>query len=422
MKGDLREKYNSEVVSTLFHACFVLLHKDKESMGINMNTDNTKEQLEALRDQIDAADAEILSAFTKRMEVASKISECKRQGGLPVADPERERRKLASVTSSVDEELCSYTQVLYSLLFELSRSYQEKLVCKRSALYDEIAGAVENTEKLFPQSARIACQGVEGAYSQLACERLFRVPEIMYFGSFENVFAAIDKGLCNYGILPLENSTAGSVNKVYDLMMKYNFKIVRSVRLKVDHSLLAVRGAEKSGIKEIYSHEQAVGQCGEFLRSLGDVKITYYENTAAAAKAVAESGRTDIAALCSHSCAELYGLSCLASSVQDKGNNYTRFICISKNLEIYPGADKTSIMMVISHKPGSLYKVLSRFYALGINLLKLESRPIPERNFEFMFYFDLETSIYSSEYIQLICELDSLCEDFRYLGSYSELV
>ena len=130
----------------------------------------------------------------------------------------------------------------------------------------------------------------------------------------------------------------------------------------------------------------------------------------------------DVAALSSRSCAELYGLTCLASNVQDQGNNFTRFICISKNLEIYPGADRTSLMMVLPHRPGSLYKVLSRFYALGINLNKLESRPMPERNFEFMFYFDLETSVYTPQFQQLMAELPSLCEEFSYLGSYSEVV
>jgi len=384
--------------------------------------ENAKERLEALRLEIDAADRDLIDAFTRRMDVAAKIARCKREGGIAVNDPGRERQKMADITSSVDEDMRSYTQVLYSLLFELSRSYQESLNVGDKDLFREICNAVENNYTEFPRGARIACQGVEGAYSQIACEKLFKLPDIMYFASFENVFSAIENGLCTYGILPLENSTAGSVNKVYDLMMEHNFKIVRSVRLKVDHNLLAVKGAELNGIKEIYSHEQAVNQSGEFLRSLGDVKINICENTAVAAKMVAESGRTDIAALSSHSCAELYGLSCLAPSVQDKGNNYTRFICISKNLEIYPGADKTSLMMTISHKPGSLYRVLSRFYALGINLIKLESRPIPERDFEFMFYFDLETSIYSDEYAQLMCELDSLCEDFRYLGSYSEIV
>ena len=137
---------------------------------------------------------------------------------------------------------------------------------------------------------------------------------------------------------------------------------------------------------------------------------------------VARSERNDVAALSSHACAQLYGLECLKASVQDKGNNYTRFICISKNLEIYPGADKTTLMMILPHKPGSLYKALARIYALGINLLKLESRPLPERDFEFMFYFDLETSVYSEEFKQLMCELESICEEFHYLGSYLEVV
>ena len=146
------------------------------------------------------------------------------------------------------------------------------------------------------------------------------------------------------------------------------------------------------------------------------------ENTAVAAETVAKSGRTDIAAIASHTCEELYGLKSLADSVQDEGNNRTRFICISKNLEIYPGADKTSIMMILPHKPGALYKVLARMYVLGINVIKLESRPLPDKDFEFMFYFDLETSIYSEEFVQLMCELDDLCEEFKYLGSYTEVV
>ena len=137
---------------------------------------------------------------------------------------------------------------------------------------------------------------------------------------------------------------------------------------------------------------------------------------------VSESDRTDIAALSSYACAELYNLDCIKNVIQDSQNNHTRFVCISKNLEIYPGADKTSLMLIAPHKPGSLYKALARLYALGINLIKLESRPIPDRDFEFMFYFDLETSIYSEEFAQLICELDEISEDFKYFGSYSEVI
>ena len=244
----------------------------------------------------------------------------------------------------------------------------------------------------------------------------------MCFKSFDAVFAAIDKGLCRYGVLPVENSTAGSVNRIYDLMMQYDFSIVRSVRMKINHNLLAKPGTALSDVREVYSHPQALSQCAEYLASLKDVKITPCENTAVAAQQVAQSPRTDVAALASMPCAELYGLQCLQSDVQDQDSNYTRFICISKNLEIYPGADRTSLMMVLPHRPGSLYQVLSRFYALGINLLKLESRPLPGRDFEFMFYFDLETSIYSPEFVRMLSEIEQMAQQMRYLGSYSEIV
>ena len=378
--------------------------------------------LQDLRARIDAVDDEIIRLFQERMNISSGIAEYKKANNLPVMDLKRERDKLSDLIEKSNDEFKSYTSVLYSLLFELSRSYQDRILYPSSELKEKVSYAIDNTSKLFPPCATVACQGVEGAYSQHACEKLFQIPRIMYFNNFAGIFASIDKGLCDYGVLPIENSTAGSVKQIYDLMMYYNFNIVRSVRVKVDHNLLAKKGVDISKIREIYSHEHALAQCTNFINSLDNVKVTVVENTAVAAKMVAESDRDDVAAISSRSCAPLYGLDCLASSVQDKGNNYTRFICISKNLEIYPGADRTSLMMIISHKPGALYRVLSRFYALGINLVKLESRPIPDRDFEFMFYFDLDTPVYSAEFIQLICELDSLCEEFRYLGSYSEMI
>jgi chorismate mutase/prephenate dehydratase len=317
----------------------------------------------------------------------------------------------------------TYTHALYSMLLDLSRAHQGTFLNEESDLYKKITAAVENTEKEFPRHALVACQGVEGAYSQIACDRLFSGPNIFYFTNFDGVFSAIRNGLCKYGLLPLENSTAGSVNMVYDLMMRYEFKIVRSIRLKIDHNLLAKPGVQKTDIKEIFSHEQAINQCAEYLKGFNkNVKITAVVNTAEAAKLIAESDRSDVAALASRSCCDLYGLKCLEGSVQDKGNNYTRFICISKDLEIYPGAERTSVMLTTAHKPGALYKVLGRLYALGINIVKLESRPIPDLDFEFMFYFDLETSVYSGQFRQLMCELENLCEEFHYLGSYSEIV
>lgn len=374
------------------------------------------------RKQIDEIDDELVKLFSRRMETAANIAQCKRDMGKAVMDAKREREKLLDLVGKCPEKFKDYTASLYSLIFELSRSYQNRILGTGSELTAQIQSAIENTPSLFPTNATVACQGVEGAYSQLACEKLFRLPSIFYFSNFDAVFSAIEKGLCQYGVIPLENSTAGSVNKVYDLMMRHNFRIVRSVRLKVDHNLLVKPGTKLSDIKEIYSHEQAINQCAGYLQKFSGVKIIPCENTAVAAKYVAQSETEDVAALSSRSCMKLYGLECLESSVQDRGNNFTRFICISKELEIYPGADRTSLMLVLPHTPGSLYKVLSRFYALGINLNKLESRPMPERNFEFMFYFDLDTSVYSPQFIQLMGEMETISEEFSYLGSYSEVI
>ena len=379
-------------------------------------------ELDQLREQIDEIDDSLVSLFCQRMKVAEQIAGYKQSHHMPVYVPGREREKLMDVAQKAGPEMANYTRVLYSMLFELSRSHQSKISHKQTPLHRRIAQAIEQTPKLFPQAPCVACQGVEGAFSQIACEKIFKSPFIMYFKNFESVFSAIENGLCQYGVLPLENSTAGSVKQVYDLMIRRNFSIVRTFRLKVDHSLLVKPGTTLDQVREIYSHEQALGQCSDFLAGLPNVKVIAVENTAVAAKMVSESPRSDVAALSSRTCAELYGLQVLASGGQDRGNNRTRFICISKNLEIYPGADKTSIMMVLPHRPGSLYRVLARLYALGINVTKLESRPIPDRDFEFMFYFDLETSIYSDEFVQLMCELDDLCEEFQYLGSYSEVV
>lgn len=375
-----------------------------------------------LRKKIDQVDEQLIDLYTQRMAISEDIASYKQSAGKPIYDPERERKKLVEAAGMVPEDLRTGVIMLFSTLFELSSTHQMQVMNKTSTLANRITSAIENTPKQFPQFPIVACQGVEGAYSQIACEKMFNTPNIMYFHNFEGVFSAIENGMCEYGILPIENSTAGSVNRIYDLMAKHNCYVVRSVRLKVDHNLLAKPTTRLEDIREIFSHEQAINQCAGFLKTMPNVKVTVVENTAVASKTVAESDRADIASLSSHSCASLYGLNCLASSVQDKGNNYTRFICISKNLEIYPGADRTSIMCVVPHRPGSLFKVLSRFFALGINLQKLESRPIPDRDFEYMMYFDFDTPLYSPEFVQVISELEDMCEEFRYFGSYSELI
>ena len=378
--------------------------------------------LEQMREEINQIDQELVDLFRRRMELSKSIGAYKQANQLPVQDPARERELLGRVAEQAGEELSEYAQSVYQTILAVSRSYQNAESTRRSGTYQQIQAMLEKTPELFPQRSSVACQGVEGAFSQLACQRLFKLPNIMFFQSFEHVFKAVESGMCQFGVLPIENSTAGSVNKIYDLMLEHNFFIVRSARLKVSHNLLVKPGVKLEDIREIYSHEQAINQCSDFLGTLKDVKITVCENTAVAAQMVSQSDRKDIAAISSRLCAEQYSLQRLKTSVQNQGSNYTRFICISKTPQIYPGADKTSIMMIVPHRPGSLSHILTKFSILGINLTKLESRPLPEREFEFMFYFDLEASVYAPEMERLFLDPESECETIRYLGSYSEII
>lgn len=378
--------------------------------------------LTKLREEINQTDEQIVELFKKRMGIAANVAAYKKEHDLPVLDAARERALLGKISDMAGEEFDGYARTLYHTMLDVSRAYQYTKLSSHSVCYDEIQKALKNTDPIFPSRAAVACQGVEGAYSQIAAEKLFELPSINYYSSFDGVFSAIERGECKYGVLPIENSTAGSVKKVYELMICHKFNIVKSIRLKVDHNLLAKHGARLSDIREVFSHEQAISQTSEFLRNNPQIKVTVVANTALAAKMVAESGRQDVAALSSRFCAELYGLENIVSAVQDMGNNYTRFICISKDLEVYPGADKMSLMLVTPNKPGALYHVLSCFNALGVNMTKLESCPLPERDFESMFYFDFTVSVYSDILKRLLCELEARGEQFRLLGAYSEII
>lgn len=298
--------------------------------------------LSEYRTKIDEIDRQLVALFTERMATAADIAAYKKAHHLPVLDAARERQKLRQIAELAPAALQNETQMLYRLLFALSRSYQSRLLGPVSPLPAEIEKAISDTPQLFPTRAAIACQGVEGAYSQLACERLFRTAEISCFPDLDAVFAAVDEGLCRYAVVPLESSA------VCDLMMRCNFRIVRSVRLKPDRCPTS-----------------AVGE---------------------------------------------------GSSESAQGGNSTRFLCISKQLEIYPGADRTSLMMTLPREPGALADVLSCLSALGISLSRLESRAACT------FYFELEAPVSSPQFLQCMGELGKISEGCSYLGSYSEVV
>lgn len=372
------------------------------------------------RNQLDQLDEQMAKTFVKRMEKVAIIAEEKKKGNTAIKDPAREREVLHHVTGYGPPELETYIKTLYQTVFSLSRTYQKSLHSQKSPLEKKIREAMLGAGTGLPRKAVVACQGVEGSYSQLAATRLFSIPSILYFNQFENVFQAVNKGLCQYGVLPIENSTSGSVPQVYDLMKEYDFHIVKGLRLKVQHHLFAKPGTSLGDIREIWSHPQALDQCSAFLKALPGVEVKVCENTALAAKMVAESGQEGLAAIASSHCGSLYGLIPLKKGVENHGNNYTRFICISKSLEIFGDGDKISLMLSVPHEPGALFDLLSKFAALGINVSKIESRPIPGTDFEFMFYFDLEASQGEESVLHLMGDLEQTLENFQFLGWYGE--
>ncbi len=376
-----------------------------------------------IRTEIDLIDDQIATLYGQRMDLVKKVVQAKKESGKAVFDPDREKNIILRVTDLVKEENKAYLKRVFETIFDTSKAYQTANAEYESELNKKIQSAIDKGELKFPVKAKVACQGVAGAYSGIATERLFEIADVSYFKNFDGVFQAVEKGFCKYGVLPIENSSAGSVNQVYDLMKEHKFYIVRSIRLPISHNLVVNNGAKKEDITEIYSHEQALTQCKKYLEQFKNAKITACANTAVASKMVKESGRTDIAALSSRECAEIYGLKLLETNVQDSDNNYTRFILITKDMEFYSGANKISIMTTLpQNAPGSLNKLLSKFSHLGINLTKLESRPIVGSSFEFTFYFDFNCDVKDKGVRNLLCELDNSTEQFTFLGAYGEIV
>ncbi len=380
------------------------------------------EKLDEIRGEINAIDDELVKLFVRRMQAAERVAEAKRGSARPVTDPARERAILARVAKAVGPDYENEARLLFTTLMSMSRGRQRAELAGDDGFAKEVSDALASTPDRFPSSATVACAGVEGSYAQQAVCRLVQFPSIFYFKGFDDVFTAVEKGMCDYGVLPIENSAVGSVTAVYDLMARHRFKIVKAMKLRIRHVLLAVPGAKMADVKEISSHPHALAQCSEFLRSMTSIRTVPATNTAAAAASLAASGRTDVAVIASRECAELYGLDVLKDDISNIASNYTRFICISKRDEIYPDADKFSVMMSLNHRPGALTDVLVKFAAVGVNLTKLESRPVPGSDFEFRFIFDFEASPRDPRVVRMLSGflLDPEIEHFTFLGAYSE--
>ncbi len=262
-----------------------------------------------IRQTIDGIDTTLLNSFVERMDIATEVAKSKIEMGKAVFDPARERSKLNNLAGRAPERYEAQTITLFRLLMSMSKAEQQRYIneLKGITVSQKAHATATAFDTPFPQTASVACQGVEGAYSQIAASKLFDVPDIAFFDTFEGVMRAVRDGFCEFGVLPIENSTAGSVNAVYDLLAQFDFHIVRSLRLKIDHNLLVKPGTKLQDVREVYSHGQAIAQCAGFIEA-HDLHATKYPNTAMSAEMVANSERTDVAAIASRSCAALYGL------------------------------------------------------------------------------------------------------------------
>ena len=379
--------------------------------------------LSEIRESINEVDQSLAQLFEKRMELVALVAEYKIENDIPILNSEREKQVIDRALESLrDKSLSREMEIFFNELMAISREYQSRYIDEKFVAQtrgsDEAWGisalASGETKKL-----KIGFQGVEGSFSEEALLNYFgKEAMTSSFRFFEDVFMAIDRGEVDYGILPVENSSTGSVNEVYDLLRKYGCHINGEIVLKVKQNLLGVKGARMEDIKEVYSHSQGFQQSAEFFKEHPSWKLIPYHNTALGAKLVSEAGDISRAAVASERAAAIYGLDILKENLNFNSKNYTRFVIVGKDLELDESSDKISVVLTVRHKAGSLCDVLRLFSQEGLNLLKIESRPIMDKSWEYFFHLDFEGNLQDPHVSRIMDQIRSRTTYFKILGNY----
>lgn len=373
------------------------------------------DQLRPLRDRLDGIDRRLVEMLRDRLATVAEIARVKAAGLSFLRDHERESELLGRIEGWARElGLDPFrTQEIFREVLAMSLKAQEESLLDR-----------DRVERSVRTSHRVAYQGTEGSYSQLAARKYFasRSAEMEMLGmeSFAEALAAAETGEVGYALLPIENTTAGSINQTYDLLLHTPLKIVGEEILHVRHCLLGLPGASLEGLRQVLSHPQGLAQCARYLAGLPEVERVAHGDTAAAAREVASAGDPARAAIASEEAGRIYGLEPLARSIADQDENWTRFVVISPlPIELDPRIPaKTSLVLTTPHRHGALAHCLNLLDRHGLNLTKLESRPVPRRPWEYLFYVDLEGSIDGEAAALAIAELRRDCPTLRVLGSY----
>jgi chorismate mutase/prephenate dehydratase len=376
-----------------------------------MNLDN-------VRIEIDSIDDELIRLFDKRMQLVADVAKVKIKEGLPIFHPEREETIIKKAKDKVTAPHSGYADTFFSSLMDISRQYQHQII--DSHKLKNIDDAIKS-ETIPMENPTVACAGVPGSYTGTAAQFIYPTGKYLFFETFEDVIIAVKDGKADYGVLPVENTIAGSVTECFDLLYKYKFYITGTKAVSISHCLVATPDAKIEDIREIYSHPQGISQCQPFLKTLKNASTYPCSNTAIAAEMVAKCKDKSKAAISSSEAAKLYGLNILAENIQSNGKNQTRFVSVSPTLNIAPDADRISLAFSIPHKTGSLYRTLARFSYAGLNLTKIESRPIPEKGFEYLFYLDFLGNVHSQNVLSLLNALAEELPDFTFLGNYKSI-
>lgn len=358
-------------------------------------------ELDTLRKEIDRIDEEMIRLFEERMAVCEKVGAYKRERGLPVFDGVREQQVVFDRVSKVkNPRYADYLERMIRTVMDLSKELQAK-----------------EQRPIGKHSGKVAFQGTAGAYSEEALHRYFGKTDTLSVAQFEDVFRAVIMGEADYGVVPVENSAAGSVTQNYDLLGRYGVWVAGEIALPVCHALLGAKGATIETVREVYSHEQALRQCDMFLKQHSDWEIFSRSNTAESAKWVAAQNDPKKAAIASAFAGEMYGLTVLQDGITNTRNNETRFFIIARQQEgPIEGRCKASLTFTLAHKQGTLACVLEILSRMQYNLTKIESRPILGQRWQYRFYVDLEGDAAGLSALEQ--EMREITMDYRLMGAY----
>ncbi len=369
-----------------------------------------------LREQIDEIDAQIVELYEKRMDISRQVAEHKIETGKKVFDKAREEEKLRKVKSLTHNEFnCLGIEELFEQIMSMSRKLQYRLLSEHGS-----TGRLPfiEVDRLDGGKARVVFQGAEGAYSQAAMMQYFGEDvNSFHVDTFRDAMIAIDEGSADFAVLPIENSTAGIVSEIYDLLVEFENYIVGEQIIKIEHCLMAVPGTKLEDIKTVYSHPQSLMQSARYLNE-HDWRQISMQNNAFAARKVAEEGDSSQAAIASEYAAKLYGLEVLARGINQSSTNSTRFIIITNQKIFLKNAGKVSICFEVPHESGSLYHMLSHFIYNNLNMNRIESRPIEDRNWEYRFFIDFDGNLSDSAVKNALRGLREEARNMKILGNY----